>query len=208
MTQSYPLQWPQGRPRKAPGARKNATFGTVAKDPQYSWKTRKSLSVADARSRLQSEIEMLRTRSVVLSTNVELRLDGQPRSGQPEPTDPGAALYFDLGGKPHALACDTYTRVADNIAALAAHIEATRKIERLGVATAAEMFAGFQALPAPGSTPWWSVLQVEASATPEQIEAAFKRLARERHPDRPGGSHDMMADLNRAREQGMKERGR
>ncbi len=67
---------------------------------------------------------------------------------------------------------------------------------------------GFQALPAPGSASWWSVLQVDANATADQIEAAFKRLARERHPDRPGGSHDMMADLNRAREQGMKERGR
>lgn len=40
----------------------------------------------------------------------------------------------------------------------------------------------------------------------EDIEAAYRRLARERHPDRPGGSHDLMADLNRAREQGLKEK--
>ena len=205
MTQAYPLQWPHGRPRKALTARKDATFGKVVGTGHE--RRLKSLSLADARGRLQDEVDRLGGRSAVLSTNVSLRLDGLPRSGQGEPDDPGVALYFDLGGKPHVLACDTYTRVADNIAALAAHIEATRKIERLGVATAAEMFAGFQALPAPGATPWWSVLQVEASATPEQIEAAFKRLARERHPDRPGGSHDMMADLNRAREQGMKERG-
>lgn len=201
MTQAYPLQWPQGRPRKAPGYRKVAAFGTERRG------MRQQLTVNDARERLQAEIDRLRVRSVVLSTNVELRLDGQPRSGQPEPSDPGAALYFDLGGKPHVLACDTYTRVADNIAALAAHIEATRKIERLGVATAAEMFAGFQALPAPGSTPWWSVLGIVQAASREQIEAAYRTLARERHPDRPGGSHDMMADLNRARDQGLKERG-
>lgn len=206
MTQAFPLQWPHGRPRKAPNARKDASFGKVVGAGHE--RRLKSLSLADARGRLQDEVDRLGGRSAVLSTNVALRLDGLPRSGQGEPDDPGVALYFDLGGKPHVLACDTYTRVADNIAALAAHIEATRKIERLGVATAAEMFAGFQALPAPGATPWWSVLQVEASATPEQIEAAFKCLARERHPDRPGGSHDMMADLNRAREQGMKERGK
>lgn len=201
MTQAHPLQWPQGRPRRPPGARKAAAFGKLGPRGY-----RVELTLADARGRLQGEIDLLRARSIVLSTNVELRLDGLPRSGQPEPKDPGVALYFDLGGKPHVLACDTYRRVADNIAALAAHIEATRKIERLGVATAAEMFAGFQALPAPGATPWWQVLAIPQASGAAEIEAAFRRLARERHPDRPGGSHDMMADLNRAREQGMKER--
>jgi len=200
VTQAYPLQWPQGRPRRR--LRKAAPFGK-----QGPRGYRVELTVADARERLQMEVDLLRAGSVVLSTNVELRLDGLPRSGRGEPNDPGVALYFSLSSKPHVLACDTYMRVADNIAALAAHIEATRKIERLGVATAAEMFAGFQALPAPGSTPWWQVLAVQPSASVQEIEAAFRRLARERHPDRPGGSHDMMADLNRARDAGLKEQG-
>lgn len=201
MTQAYPLQWPHGRPRKRPDFRKVAAFGKMDRG----WK--ESLTVADARVRLQAEVDLLRVQSVVLSTNVELRMDGQVRSGQREPADPGVALYFSLRNRPHVIACDTYRRVADNIAALAAHIEATRKIERYGVATAAEMFAGFQALPAPGATPWWQVLAVQPSASVEEIEAAFRKLARERHPDRPGGSHDMMADLNRARDAGLKERG-
>jgi len=202
MTQAYPLRWPPGRPRKQPSKRKAAPFGK-----QGSQGRRVELTIADARERLQSEVDLLRAGSVVLSTNVELRLDGQPRSDRRAPEDPGVALYFTLDGKPHVLACDTYQRVADNIAALAAHIEATRKIERLGVATAAEMFAGFQALPAPGSTPWWQVLALKPTATCADIEAAFKRLAHERHPDRPGGSHDMMADLNRAKSEGLEERG-
>lgn len=201
MTQAFPLQWPQGRPRKPANRRGDAAFGKRGSD---GWL--KNLTLAQARDRLQGELDRFRVKSVVLITNVELRLDGLPKSGQPEPIDPGVALYFDLGGKPHVLACDTYRRVADNIAALAAHIEATRKIERLGVATAAEMFAGFQALPAPGSTPWWQVLGVQPSATAAQIEAAFKRLARERHPDVAGGSHELMADLNRARDEGLRER--
>ncbi|KIU33279.1 molecular chaperone DnaJ [Methylobacterium radiotolerans] len=201
MTQAYPLQWPIGRPRKRPEARKVAAFGKMDRG----WK--ETLTVGDARGRLQSEVDLLRAQSVVLSSNVELRLDGQIRSGQREPVDPGVALYFSLGGKPHVLACDTYRRVADNIAALAAHIKATRKIERYGVATAAEMFAGFRALPAPGATPWWQVLGVQPGAGAEEIEAAFRKLARERHPDRPGGSHDLMADLNRARDAGLKAKG-
>lgn len=202
MTQAYPLQWPQGRPRKPANRRGDAAFG---KRDAKGWL--KSLTLAQARDRLQEELDRFRVKSVVLSTNVELRLDGLPKSGQADPADPGVALYFDLGGKPHVLACDTYRRVADNIAALAAHIEATRKIERLGVATAAEMFAGFQALPAPGSTPWWHILGVAETANVEQIEGMYRALARQRHPDRPGGSHDMMADLNRARDAGLKARG-
>jgi len=203
VTQAFPLQWPNGRPRKPAARRGDAAFGKRSSD---GWL--KNLTLAQARDRLQGELDRFRVKSVVLSTNVELRLDGLPKSGQADPDDPGVALYFDLGGKPHVLACDTYRRVADNIAALAAHIEATRKIERLGVATAAEMFAGFQALPAPGSTPWWQVLGVQPSAAVAAIEAAFKRLARERHPDVAGGSHELMADLNRARDEGLQERAR
>lgn len=198
MTQAYPLQWPQGRKRTRPTLRMGGAFGKMVGG------FRTALTVADARERLQGEVDRLGADGVVLSTNIALRLDGQPRSGQAEPDDTGAALYFGLAGKPHVLACDTYARVADNIAALAAHIEATRKIERLGVATAAEMFAGFQALPAPGSTPWWQVLAVAQTATRAEIEAAFSRLAKERHPDRPGGSHDMMSELNRARAEALK----
>jgi DnaJ-class molecular chaperone len=51
------------------------------------------------------------------------------------------------------------------------------------------------------------VLAVQPSASVEEIETAFRKLARERHPDRPGGSHDLMADLNRAKAEGLKERG-
>ena len=45
-----------------------------------------------------------------------------------------------------------------------------------------------------------------ALATLDQIEAAYKRLARERHPD-SGGSTAMMSELNIARDQARKERG-
>ena len=206
MTQAYPLQWPQGRPRKSLSTRKDATFGTMSTSSAGSWKALKKLGMPDAIRRLQDELDKIAATSVVLSTNVELRLDGFPRGDRGEPRDPGVALYFMLARAPHVMACDTFSRVADNIAALAAHIEATRKIARLGVATAAEMFAGFQALPAPGSIPWWQVLEIEPDATLARINAAYARLAKVRHPDRPGGSHDMMADLNRARDAAVKER--
>ena len=63
---------------------------------------------------------------------------------------------------------------------------------------------GFVALPAPTwRKAWHEVLNVKSSATVSEINEAFKRLAAERHPDR-GGSHTMMAELNVARDDGLK----
>lgn len=200
---AYPLQWPAGRPRK--DQRKRAAFGKRVNNGK--WDETKDLTVADAISRLQGEIDRLGARYPVVSSNLEPRLDGLPRSGQSEPRDPGVALYFDLNGKPHCMPCDTYDRVADNIAAIAKHIEATRAIDRFGVATVSEMFAGFAALPAPGAKrPWVEVLGlVEGEKiTRTVIESQYRFLASKRHPDTPTGSHQQMAELNVARDEALK----
>lgn len=203
MTQAYPLQWPNGRPRTR--ERKRASFGT--KNYGGGW-GRKELSVSDAVRRLQDEIDRLRVTDYVLSTNLALRLDGLPRSDQRAPADPGVCLYFKLKGKPHALPCDTYDRVADNIAAIAKHIEATRAIERYGVATMEEMFTGFAALPAPGSKrPWREVMGLphDWRGGPSDVETQWRLAAKNVHPDRPGGSHEAMAALNAAKDEALKE---
>lgn len=122
MTSAYPLTWPAGRPRST--SRKSAPFNKKVHNGRYM--ETKSLTIADVVDRLELEIDRLGVRQYVISTNIEPRLDGRPRSGQPQPTDPRVALYFHLGDKPHCLPCDTYDRVADNIAAIAKHIEATR----------------------------------------------------------------------------------
>lgn len=119
-----------------------------------------------------------------------------------KPDDPGVAVYFQIGGEPHCLPCDTYLLVEHNIAAIAAHIEATRAIERHGVASVREMFSGFAALPAPQK--WFEILGVSAGSNADVIRAAYRALAAKRHPDRPGGSHDAMSELNKARDDGMR----
>lgn len=205
MTQAYPLQWPQGRPRTK--NRKRAQFGKATNNGR--WIEKRSLSVADAIGRVQDELDRLGARQYVLSTNVETRLDGLPRSDRHAPDDPGVALYFHLDGKPHCLPCDTYDRVADNIAAVAKHIEATRAIERYGVATLSEMFAGFTALPAPGQETkrdWRDVLGFgrDDRPTPDLIRSHYRQFASKRHPDTPGGSHDAMSELNRARDEALR----
>jgi hypothetical protein len=193
MTQAFPLQWPAGWPRAK--SRKSATFKST---DNRGWKV--EVTVAGACRRLQEQLDLLRASYVTLSTNLEPRLDGQPRSGQREPADPGAAVYFRLLGQDVALACDKWDRVADNIVAIAKHIEALRGMERWGVGTAAQAFAGYQALPAPEQ--WWEVLGIHADADPLQINAAYRAKARTAHPDQ-GGSDAAMARLNAARDRGL-----
>lgn len=202
---AYPLQWPAGRPRKT--SRKRATFGKKVHNGR--WTETKDLTVADSLGRLQDELDRIGARQPVVSTNLETRLDGLPRAGQAEPRDPGVALYFQLDGQPHCMPCDTYDRVADNIAAIAKHIEATRAIDRFGVASVREMFTGFQALPAPGAKrPWREVFGFnQGPVTRDQIDAAFRQASKSAHPDRPGGSHDAMAELNAAKADALREIG-
>jgi hypothetical protein len=205
---AYPLQWPGGRPRKPQGLRKRSTFGKKVYNGR--WDETKRLTVAEALSRLQDELDRIGARYPVVSTNLETRLDGLPRSGQAEPSDPGVALYFDLGCKPHCMPCDTYDRVADNIAAIAKHIEATRAIDRFGVATVSEMFTGFAALPAPGAKrPWREVLGQKPdffTTDPATITDLYRVAAKKAHPD-AGGSDAAMAELNVAKAEALKEIG-
>lgn len=99
----FPLAWPTGWPRTSTYKRQKSNFRTRGAQ----------LSVFAAIQRLSGEVDRLGARDVILSTNMETRLDGLPRSGQAEPKDPGAALYFSLRKAPRCLACDRWTRTAD-----------------------------------------------------------------------------------------------
>lgn len=205
--QAYPLQWPPGKKRTAAGSRRRAAFGkqkteyhTTSAGEQWSHARKGSLSVADALARVGRELDKTGAYSYVVSTNLETRLDGLPRSGQRKPDDPGVAVYFwmpDRVGKSMsvALACDLYTTVEDNIAAIAAHLNATRAIERHGVGTFDELFMGFRALP-PASDEWREVL-----GNPETIAAAeinYRELSKLAHPDVVGGDAEVQRQLNAA----------
>lgn len=51
---------------------------------------------------------------------------------------------------------------------------------------------------------WWQILGLDTpNATDEKIEAAFKRAAAAAHPDRAGGSAELMQRINRAREEAL-----
>lgn len=188
-----PLHWPAGKPRSR--NRSTPQFGTGFSQ------RRGEFTIGDALSSLQAELDRLGAQQVVLSSNLDLRLDGLPRSGQANPADSGVALYFKLRGKDTVLACDWWVKVQDNIFALAKHIEALRGMDRWGVGTLEQAFAGYQALPAPEQ--WWETLGVGMQASRAEIEAAYRAKARAAHPD-AGGSDAAMARLNAARDAALR----
>lgn len=204
----YPLAWPSHRPRtksRRPGA---STMTTGGKS--------RAVSLAVAVDRMEAEIDRLGGKYPLLSTNVEPRLDGTPRADRAPPADPGVCVYFQLKGESLALACDTFTTVAQNIAALANHIAAVRSIERYGVASAAETLRAFSALPAPDAKPtprpWWAVLGfggpgalegLPAAARFGALSAAYTAAARSAHPD-AGGTDAAMAEVNGARDEAQR----
>ena len=208
----WPLFWPTGWKRTPARLRSRANFrrhvrAVDTRDGQiYNRSEIRALTVSDAIKRLSGELYRLGAGEEILSTNVSVRLDGLPRSGQPEPTDPGAAVYFKLKKQDRCLACDQWDRVADNIAAIAQHIDALRRIDRYGVGTLEQAFAGYAQLPEKAASEWWAVLGISPDSTLEDVEMAFKEAARTMHPD-VGGSHDAMAALTAARDQARRALG-
>jgi hypothetical protein len=201
MTTAYPLQWPEGWTRRSPAQRHPAIFHQ-RQDTGRGYAEKKLMTLEAARRRLSDELDLLGAQKVTLSTNVELRADGQPRSGQ-EPEDPGAAVYFEFAGQPTVLACDRWNRVADNVTALSKHINAMRGMDRWGVGTAQQAFAAYKALPAPED--WWTVLGVFESASPSTINEAFRDKAKAL-ANSDADYHSGMIRLNLARDAGLRGR--
>ncbi len=205
----YPLAWPAHRPRKAHDDRLSGRFTS----------DRRPITLSQATRRVLDEIVRLGGVYGLISTNIAIRKDGLPLSGQRAPEDPGVCVYFQLKGQPYALACDTYHSVEHNLAAVAAHIDATRAITRHGVASAAETLQAFSALPPPADTAkaatappardWRTVLRLMSSWPSADLEkvdqraiiqARYRNLAAQAHPDTAGGSDAAMGELNSARD--------
>ncbi len=181
------LLWPLSKTRTPEHKREEARFGRQRDAGVGNWKSRDRLTVHQAIRRLAPEISRFDGTDMRVSSDIATRKsDGMPISSAREPEDPGVAVYFRLNGKPKVLACDRFKRLADNIAAVAAHIDKIRAIDRYGVLELDEVMPDYKALPAT-VTPapsWQSVLGVGRGASLEQVTAAYKAKIRAVHPDR------------------------
>jgi hypothetical protein len=206
---NYPLTWPNNVPRTAPQSR---GF------PQFYEPT----SFAGAARHALQEINRLNRRhfehldeDVIISSNWRRNLDGRITANQPEPADPGIAIYFKLRylrhtrdglkefDKPCVLTCDKWRKTSFNVEAIARDIEAQRARSRWGCTSVEQAFQGYLAIPEKcGGKAWWDLLKVPSTATKEQIKESFNFLAQIAHPDK-GGSHDEWVLLQDAFNQAM-----
>lgn len=196
---AFPLAWPSFRAR-TPAAKRTVGAFTSGK---------KLIDIPAAADRLEDEVRRLGGRNLLISSNLRPTLGGRPAANQGNPDDPGVAIYFQMGNDPITLACDTYTSLAQNLAALAQHIEATRRIERYGVQSAKETLQAFSALPPPAAKRSWREvlgLQQHRAVDRDTIQGAWKYLAAKYHPD-AGGDPAKMSEINVARDEALKELG-
>lgn len=192
--ESFPLCWPPGWKRAT--YRKRSQFASIA--------------FGRARDEAIHELKLMGAPSweIIISTNIPLRRDGLPYSGQANPADPGVAVYFKRSGHQMVLACDTYRDVTDNMWAIRKTIEALRGIKRWGASDMLERaFTGFQALPAaPAKAPWWEVLRVPRGAMVDEVKASYRELARRHHSDVTSDDGGEMYRINAAWAEFQKER--
>lgn len=205
---AYPLAWPASWKRTP--VRAEGSFRTGSSS------SGKPITTTQATQRLRLELGRMgvhERNGLIVSSNLLLRQDGLPYAEQRKPTDPGAAAYWNdpWSKAPRCMAIDRYTKVEQNIAALAATIEAMRAIERHGGAVVLERaFTGFTALPAPivsGMHRSWREVFGFLPGTPvtaADVRERYRTRASTHHPDK-GGSTALMSELNQARDDALKE---
>ena len=183
MTQAYPLAWPKDWPRT-----------TTPERSQF------KTTLAGAIKNVQDSIRKFATDSgrrvvdLIVSSNATLVATA--------PKDAGVAVYFTWDGIPTCIAVDRYPTLAENLQAIHHVIEAERtKLRHGGLNLVRAAFKGYAALPPPKEQRAPHViLSVAPNATLEEIETAYKRLAKTAHPDH-GGTPEKMQALTEARNQ-------
>lgn len=178
---AYPLTWPPEFPRAK--ARENgkfkATLAAALKNVQESLR----LFAGDSHRKLEN---------LIISSNVTL--------GQNRPSDPGVAVWFTWDGLGVCIAVDRYHSVEANLQAIHHIIEARRVELRHGtLALVRATFTGFRSLPAPSADAWWDVLEVRRDASRAVIDANYRRLRSQHHPDK-GGDPSKFNRIQRAYE--------
>lgn len=183
----YPLAWPEGLPRTAHKAA--AQFKT---------------GLAQARNNVRDSLRLFgsdsgrKVEEVAITSNAGL--------GGVVGPDTGVAVWFLWDGEQRCIAVDRYPRVEHNLQAIHHILEARRvELRHGGLTLARQAFKGFALLPAP--EPWREVLGIRADVAVDRatVEEFYRAGARAAHPDAPGGSHEAMARLNRARDDALAE---
>jgi hypothetical protein len=143
----------------------------------------------------------------------DIRTDGLPRSNARFGTHPGVVISLDSRHGPLRYATDAYTEWQANLRAVALSLEALRAVDRYGVSSSGEQYAGWKALPAAAgdsgfataadAVTWmraeYGRLEDDAAASMLSAPGLHRRLAKRLHPD-TAGSREGWDTLDAARQ--------
>jgi hypothetical protein len=119
------------------------------------------------------------------------RLSGTLRANA-RTNHPGAEVSFEADGRRLIFFTDAYPSVAANLRAIGLGLDALRAVDRYGITSTGEQYAGFAAITAGGPDPLRGKMLVERAGG---VTAALKA----HHPDHGGKASDF-ADVQAFRE--------
>lgn len=176
--------WPSTRPRSA--QRTGSAF--------------KNREAATERRGIEHELERWKIRQFIISANNQRIYAG----------DPAAAVWWkSRKGELRVLACDKYTKLADNLHAIRLTLEAMRALERWGAYTAEQAAEGARlALPPPEESQapadWRKILGYISGLPGEKqlvlCEHAYRSMSKE-----TAGNDERQRNLNLAIEAARRE---
>ena len=120
------------------------------------------------------------------------KVDGLPRANA-RPSHPGVVLYIESMVGPLSYPCAKFDSWTDNLRAITLGLNGLRRLERYGITSADEQYAGWKALPTAGTAPTSDTDADEAEALLRRVSglaeepdlARVYRVARANaHPDR------------------------
>lgn len=144
-------------------------------------------SWARSLDKLQDEVERVGGRDVLIGIVIaddQLRLDGTPKTGF-KVRHPGAEVSFTAGGRRLTFHTDRYPTLHDNLHAIASGMEALRAVERYGITTTGQQYAGFAMLGAGDPHARGRELVTLHGSVNEALKAT--------HPDKGGDAADFAA---------------
>jgi hypothetical protein len=102
---------------------------------------------------LEREVRMLGARQVIVELAIaegDLRNDGQPYAST-RPRHPGVTVAFESRHGALKYTADKFATWTENLRAIALGLEALRKVDRYGMTSRGEQYAGWKALGAGGA---------------------------------------------------------
>jgi DnaJ-domain-containing protein 1 len=192
------LEWPTGLGERTPPGERSSTSNFTA-------------TLGQTTSQLEDEMDRLdvdRWRGEI--ANQHSKSNGLPLHNA-NPDDSGFALRWTKDGTDHAVGCDHYASLRDNVREVYLWMRETRLSGDRPVRTGRSQFAS-AALPSAeedavvAEEPPHEVLEVAPDADPAVIKAAYRQKAKAAHPDR-GGDGEQLQRVKRAKERLLEDGG-